>query len=347
MTPRADDRHQVPPARQAGDIQRHEREADAVADRAAMPSRRRPSSLAGDQSSGRGDATLDAPPRAHAEAQLGHRFADVRIHADGGAGRPVEGFDSLAYTVGRDIFFAPGHYRPATREGQRLILHELTHVRQQAQGAAPIAPQHQQGSPRPAPVDADAQRIIDLAADTSRPIAERAVAVVRAIVDRYYAADAARISGITYREGEPGLEVSYSGRAAATTGALTVGRYFVENTIQRHFARRVAQVGHEIEHVGQVRGGMVGPSRSDEREFLAFYHEGLFTEPTGTGRMQHSTRVPIIDAALAYYCCFDAELQRTHQTKRDELVTRRASEVRASGRDDLGTVPTACRRASH
>jgi hypothetical protein len=346
MTTRADDRRQEPPARQAGETQRHEREADAVADRAAGPLRADPARRGGDRGSGR-DASLDAATRARAEGQLGHRFADVRIHADAEAGRSVEGAGSLAYTVGRDIFFGPGRYRPETRDGQRLILHELTHVRQQAAGAAPMGKQHQQGSPRPAPVDADAQRIIDLAADTGRPIDARALAVVRAIIDRYYAADAARISGITYREGEPGLNVAYSGQAAATTGALTVGRYFVEHVVQRDFAHRVAQVGHEIEHVGQVRGGMVGPSRSDEREFLAFYHEGLFTEPAGTGRMQHSTRVQVIDAALGYYCCFDAALQQTHKTKHDELVTRRTSEVRASGHNDLGDAPTACHRASH
>ena len=86
-----------------------------------------------------------------------------------------------------------------------------------------------------------------------------------------------RSSGITYREAEPGLNVTYAGQGAATTGALTVGRYFVENLVQRHFAHRVAQVGHEIDEeksIGPARGGMVGPSRSDEREFLAFYREG-------------------------------------------------------------------------
>jgi len=346
MTPRADDRHQARPATRPGDVGRLEREADAVAERAVAPSRSAASEQPG-RSGSVGGAGLDATTRARAEADLGHRFADVRIHVDGEASRSVEAAGSLAYTVGRDIFFGAGTYHPETREGQRLIQHELTHVRQQARGAAPVGKQHQSGTPRAAPVDADAQRIIDLAADTARPIAERAVAVVRAIIDRYYAADSARISGITYREAEPGLNVSYSGQGAATTGALTVGRYFVEHVVQRHFAHHVAQVGHEIEHVGQVRGGMVGPSRSDEREFLAFYHEGLFTEPTGAGRLQHSTRVQIIDAALGYYCCFDAELQRTHQTKRDELLTRRATAVRASGHDDLGAAPTACHRASH
>jgi hypothetical protein len=38
---------------------------------------------------------------------------------------------ALAYTVGRDIVFGEGQYAPDTREGQRLLAHELTHVVQQ------------------------------------------------------------------------------------------------------------------------------------------------------------------------------------------------------------------------
>jgi hypothetical protein len=328
-------------------MQRHEREADVVAEQAAGPARSATSPHSAGRPATARDGALEPSTRADAEARLGHRFADVRIHANAEAGRAALEAGALATTIGRDIFFAPGAYRPETREGQRLLVHELVHVRQQAVGIASPGPQHQQAVPRPAPVDRDAQAIIDLAADTGRRIDQRAVAVVQAIIDRYFAADAGRISGITYRESEPGLGISYAGQGAATTGALTVGRYFVEHIVQRDFAHHVAQVGHEIEHVGQVRSGMAGATRSDEREFLAFYHEGLFTEPHGAGRMQHSTRVRVIDAALGYYCCFDAELQRTHQTKRDELVTRRASEVRRSGHTDLGEAPTACRRASH
>ena len=37
-----------------------------------------------------------------------------------------------AYTIGSDVVFGAGQYAPRSREGQRLIAHELTHVRQQA-----------------------------------------------------------------------------------------------------------------------------------------------------------------------------------------------------------------------
>ena len=77
-------------------------------------------------------------------------------------------------------------------------------------------------------VDADAQRIIALAQAATPPIAERAVAVVKAIIDQYYPADKAKISKITYKQGEPGLHVTSSGRGASTTGILEVGSYFVK-----------------------------------------------------------------------------------------------------------------------
>ena len=39
-------------------------------------------------------------------------------------------FHALALTVGRDIFFRNGAYKPETEEGQKILAHELTHVEQ-------------------------------------------------------------------------------------------------------------------------------------------------------------------------------------------------------------------------
>jgi hypothetical protein len=39
--------------------------------------------------------------------------------------------NAQAYTLGRDIVFGEGRYKPGTNEGRRLIAHELTHVVQQ------------------------------------------------------------------------------------------------------------------------------------------------------------------------------------------------------------------------
>ena len=287
---------------------------------------------------------LDRALQQEMEQRFDHDFSRVRVHSDATAEQSAQDLNASAYTVGHDIVFGAGQFAPGTNEGRRLIAHELTHVVQQESSLSAGSLQRQERRPRPAPVDAAAQRIIDLAQDTTTPIDQRAVAVVQAIINQYFPADASKINGVNYSDGGSGLVTSYTGGGAATTGTIHVGGDFVENTDQRNFARRVLQVRHEIEHVEQVRSGMVGESRSDEREFIAFYHGALAQELPGTGRMQHGTRVNLIDGALGYYYCLSSELQSANATRRDELLARRAEEVRRSHSTDLGEAPTTCRR---
>jgi len=65
------------------------------------------------------------------ESGLNHDFSRVRIHADTQAAESARSINSLAYTVGRNVVFGAGQYQPATREGRRLLAHELVHVMQQ------------------------------------------------------------------------------------------------------------------------------------------------------------------------------------------------------------------------
>jgi len=55
----------------------------------------------------------------------------IRVHHDAQAAAQARVQRALAYTVGNDIYFAAGRYQPHTREGQRLMYHEIAHVRQQ------------------------------------------------------------------------------------------------------------------------------------------------------------------------------------------------------------------------
>jgi hypothetical protein len=75
---------------------------------------------------------LDAPTRGFMESRLGHDFSNVHLHTDAKAAESARAVNALAYTVGRDVVFGAGQYRPRTVEGQKLIAHELTHVVQQA-----------------------------------------------------------------------------------------------------------------------------------------------------------------------------------------------------------------------
>jgi hypothetical protein len=83
--------------------------------------------------------TLNSPgqPLAHRERaffepQFGHDFSRIRIHNDSLASASAQAVDALAYTVGRDIVFREGQYRPDTFSGRVLLAHELVHTIQQS-----------------------------------------------------------------------------------------------------------------------------------------------------------------------------------------------------------------------
>jgi hypothetical protein len=65
------------------------------------------------------------------EAAFGHDFSRVRVHTDEIAGELTSRLEARAFTVGSDIAFAAGAYRPGTPLGDALLAHELAHVMQQ------------------------------------------------------------------------------------------------------------------------------------------------------------------------------------------------------------------------
>jgi hypothetical protein len=79
---------------------------------------------------------LPSDQRAVFESRLGHDFSGVRVHADGAAAASAREMGANAYSVGDDIVFADGRYRPGTASGDRLIAHELAHVAQQQRGGS-------------------------------------------------------------------------------------------------------------------------------------------------------------------------------------------------------------------
>jgi hypothetical protein len=81
---------------------------------------------------------LDAGTRSFFEARFGRDLSQVRVHADVKAAASARAVNALAYTVGRDVVFGAGRYRPGALEGKRLLAHELSHVVQQ-QSTRPTA----------------------------------------------------------------------------------------------------------------------------------------------------------------------------------------------------------------
>ncbi len=62
---------------------------------------------------------------------FGTDFSSVRIHNDAKAEEMSEGIQANAFTHGSDIYFNKQQYNPETREGEKLLAHELTHTIQQ------------------------------------------------------------------------------------------------------------------------------------------------------------------------------------------------------------------------
>lgn len=73
---------------------------------------------------------LPTAVREKMESAFGASFDDVRIHV----GPQASSIGALAFTLGTDLYFAPGQYNPQTIYGQQLLGHELTHVVQQRGG---------------------------------------------------------------------------------------------------------------------------------------------------------------------------------------------------------------------
>ena len=80
-----------------------------------------------------GGLPLDRSTKEFMEYRFGHDFSNVKIHTDDRATRTAASVNALAYTVGNDIVFGRGEYKPSTAEGRRNLAHELTHVVQQQQ----------------------------------------------------------------------------------------------------------------------------------------------------------------------------------------------------------------------
>jgi hypothetical protein len=107
-----------------------------------------------------GGRALGGKTSSWARESFGEAVTDARVHTGGLAQALTRAVSARAFTVGRDVFFAAGEYRPHAVAGRRLLAHELAHVVQQA--GAPFGPQLRATRP------ADAhERAADAAADVA------------------------------------------------------------------------------------------------------------------------------------------------------------------------------------
>ncbi|CAH1385492.1 eCIS core domain-containing protein [Candidatus Nitrotoga sp. M5] len=111
--------------------------------------------------------------RGRVERVIGADLGGVRIHTGSKSQHAAQNLNARAFTVGGDIHFAPGQYRPGDQEGDRLIAHELVHIMQQGPNSVVTAqtkldvsqPRRRRGAR-----DGDAQRHHTQSLGTPRPV---------------------------------------------------------------------------------------------------------------------------------------------------------------------------------
>jgi len=94
---------------------------------------------------------LPKSERAYFEPRFGWSFENVRIHNGVDADTAARLINARAFTIGNDIVFAQGQYRPGILDGRHLLAHELTHTVQQMQLGYPVV-QREEGHPSPGPI---------------------------------------------------------------------------------------------------------------------------------------------------------------------------------------------------
>ena len=78
-----------------------------------------------------GGSALDADINSFMRDRFGYNFGSVKSHTDRRSVQLNQNLNARAFTIGNDVYFNQGEYKPYSSEGKHLLAHELTHVVQQ------------------------------------------------------------------------------------------------------------------------------------------------------------------------------------------------------------------------
>jgi hypothetical protein len=93
-----------------------------------------------------GGTSLPSSVRTRMEPKLGADLSQVKLHTSDESTNAASSLGARAFTVGTDVHFNAGEFQPGTREGDKLLAHELTHVVQgQRSGVQRKSEDEQQG----------------------------------------------------------------------------------------------------------------------------------------------------------------------------------------------------------
>lgn len=83
---------------------------------------------------------LESGIKSRMQSAFGYDFSHVRVHTESGDARISHNLNARAFTIGNDIAFDSGEYKPGSLVGDALIAHELAHVVQQDAGLSSPVP---------------------------------------------------------------------------------------------------------------------------------------------------------------------------------------------------------------
>ncbi len=181
-----------------------------------------------------GGRALDPATRAYFEGRFGRGMGAVRVHDGPSADASARAMNALAYTVGDHVAFRAGHYAPDTREGKRLLAHELTHTLQPREGSGTGSVVRGFRVDRPGdPAEREADRVADAVVSggpvpvpgaAAPPLArqhEGAPAVDAGAVGTAVDTILDRLEGYTSGADSTAILAQFTGRSAATMAAIT------------------------------------------------------------------------------------------------------------------------------
>lgn len=96
-----------------------------------------------------GGHPLSKSVRSFFEPRFGEDFSNVRMHTGRRADQVARSLNAEAFTVGQDVAFRSGAYRPDMNDGKQLLAHELTHIvhqRNRGTASGEVARQPDDGS---------------------------------------------------------------------------------------------------------------------------------------------------------------------------------------------------------
>ena len=137
------------------------------------------------------------------EPQLGTDLSHVKLHTGGDSAAAADRLGARAFAIGADVHFGAGEFAPGTKEGDRLIAHELTHT-----------VQAQKSGVQRKPSDA-AHGHVDAASEVSQPgepAEQEADAVAGAAAEALHERGGKKIARKPGKEAAPPIGAKLSGR---------------------------------------------------------------------------------------------------------------------------------------